>query len=297
MKRLLSRKKTQDDKAAVTAAPAAAAKAKGPDEQIGDPQPEEEEQDVMSRAADEKQGTKGDAGVGMYKMLMEERKLRSQLRASGSAGEGAHLADAVASSATITSPKPKIVPGTVEAVDAVKKAQSQKVRQRRLMKELRDVKRSSAVKDGIFDAELVDDNLFEWDVWLKTFDKDSLLAKDLLELKKRTGIGDVWLRFSFPDNFPFDPPFVRVLAPLVAGGYVLSGGAICMELLTPDGWSSAYSVEAIIMQTMATMIKGEARVVHRTVRQYGEAEARRSYDYLVKTHKKYGWSTPPKGEG
>jgi len=218
------------------------------------------------------------------------------------------------------------------------------------MKELRDIKRSAGLKDGIFDADLVDDNLFEWDVWLRGggFDPESKLAKDLLALKqydnfrhyfgtishvfsrldsiprapcdvlyvvsrmligacnpmtcpvrvvRDSGIGDVWLRFSFPDNFPFDPPFVRVLAPLVAGGYVLSGGAICMELLTPDGWSSAYSVEAIIMQTMATMIKGDARVVHRTVRQFSEGEARRSYDYLVKTHKKHGWNTPPKAEG
>ena len=38
-------------------------------------------------------------------------------------------------------------------------------------------------------------------------------------------------------NYPFAPPFVRVLAPLVQGGYVLSGGAVCLELLTPEGWS------------------------------------------------------------
>lgn len=36
---------------------------------------------------------------------------------------------------------------------------------------------------------------------------------------------------------------------------MLSGGAICMELLTPDGWSSAYTVEAIIHQTMSMMVK------------------------------------------
>jgi hypothetical protein len=34
------------------------------------------------------------------------------------------------------------------------------------------------------------------------------------------------------DTFPFDPPFVRVISPVVSGGYVLGGGAICMELLT-----------------------------------------------------------------
>ena len=33
-----------------------------------------------------------------------------------------------------------------------------------------------------------------------------------------------------------------------------------MELLTPQGWSSAYSIEALIMQISATLVKGKARV-------------------------------------
>lgn len=44
------------------------------------------------------------------------------------------------------------------------------------------------------------------------------------------------------------------------GGYVLLGGAICMELLTKQGWSSAYTVEALIMQISATLVKGKARI-------------------------------------
>ena len=38
------------------------------------------------------------------------------------------------------------------------------------------------------------------------------------------------------------------------------GGAICMELLTMQGWSSAYTVEAVIMQIAATLVKGKARI-------------------------------------
>jgi len=41
---------------------------------------------------------------------------------------------------------------------------------------------------------------------------------------------------------------------------VLHGGAICMELLTKQGWSSAYTVEAVIMQIAATFVKGKARI-------------------------------------
>ena len=36
--------------------------------------------------------------------------------------------------------------------------------------------------------------------------------------------------------------------PVLSGGYVLDGGALCMELMTPSGWSSAYTIEAVIMQ-------------------------------------------------
>jgi len=42
--------------------------------------------------------------------------------------------------------------------------------------------------------------------------------------------------------------------------YVLTGGAICMELLTPQGWSSAYGIESLIMQISATLAKGKARI-------------------------------------
>lgn len=41
---------------------------------------------------------------------------------------------------------------------------------------------------------------------------------------------------------------------------MLVGGAICMELLTTQGWSSAYTVEAVIMQIAATLVKGKARI-------------------------------------
>lgn len=33
-----------------------------------------------------------------------------------------------------------------------------------------------------------------------------------------------------------------------------------MELLTKQGWSSAYSVESLILQIAATLVKGKARV-------------------------------------
>lgn len=175
--------------------------------------------------------------------------------------------------------------------------QSQRVREKRLMKELRDIQNSPTRKAGMYSVELCGDNLYEWDVKLFKFDEDSELAHDLEHMKSVHGIDNVWLRFSFPDDFPFSPPFVRVIAPLVQGGYVLSGGAICLELLTPQGWSQAYKMESVIMQISSTMVSGRARVVSTVKSKFSLKEARKSYDYLVKTHKKYGWTTPPADQG
>ncbi|XP_026550126.1 ubiquitin-conjugating enzyme E2 Q1-like, partial [Notechis scutatus] len=106
----------------------------------------------------------------------------------------------------------------------------------------------------------MNDSLYDWNVKLLKVDEDSALHSDLQILKEKEGADFILLNFTFKDNFPFDPPFVRVVSPVLSGGYVLGGGAICMELLTKQGWSSAYSVESVIMQISATLVKGKARV-------------------------------------
>lgn len=102
--------------------------------------------------------------------------------------------------------------------------------------------------------------MYEWNVRLISVDVDSLLHQDLIDLKKKEGKDSILLNMTFKDSFPFTPPFVRVVDPIISGGYVLIGGAICMELLTQQGWSSAYTIEAVIIQIAATLVKGKARI-------------------------------------
>ncbi|NXN96537.1 UB2Q1 enzyme, partial [Rhinopomastus cyanomelas] len=168
------------------------------------------------------------------------------------------------------------VSGSVQATD-------------RLMKELRDIYRSPSFKGG---------DLYDWNVKLLKVDEDSALHNDLQILKEKEGTDFILLNFSFKDNFPFDPPFVRVVSPVLSGGYVLGGGAICMELLTKQGWSSAYSIESVIMQISATLVKGKARVQFGANKnQYSLTRAQQSYKSLVQIHEKNGWYTPPKEDG
>jgi ubiquitin-conjugating enzyme E2 Q len=105
-------------------------------------------------------------------------------------------------------------------------------------------------------VELINDNLYEWHAKLLRIDPDSDLNQDLAELN----IPHILLHLVFPDNFPFAPPFMRVAEPKIEKGFVMEGGAICMELLTPRGWASAYTVEAILMQFAASLVKGQGRI-------------------------------------
>lgn len=82
-----------------------------------------------------------------------------------------------------------------------------------------------------------------------------------------------------------------------------------MELLTKQGWSSAYTVEALIMQISATLVKGKARIqfgatkvslnclflsstsisfVSSSQGQYSLARAQQSFKSLVQIHEKNG---------
>ncbi|XKL61886.1 hypothetical protein PGB90_001719 [Kerria lacca] len=172
----------------------------------------------------------------------------------------------------------------------------------RLMRELRDIYNSETFKKGVYSIELVGDSLYEWNVRLLSVDIDSQLYKDLLLLKEKEGKDAILLNMTFKDTYPFTPPFVRVVDPIISGGYVLIGGAICMELLTQQGWSSAYTIEAVIIQIAATLVKGKARIQFGTQKllnqnQYSLARAQQSFNSLVQIHEKSGWFTPPKADG
>nr|CAA15712.1 EG:25E8.2 [Drosophila melanogaster] len=172
------------------------------------------------------------------------------------------------------------VSGSVQATD-------------RLMKELRDIYRSDAFKKNMYSIELVNESIYEWNIRLKSVDPDSPLHSDLQMLKEKEGKDSILLNILFKETYPFEPPFVRVVHPIISGGYVLIGGAICMELLTKQGWSSAYTVEAVIMQIAATLVKGKARIQFGATKaltqgQYSLARAQQSFKSLVQIHEKNG---------
>ncbi|KAL5279120.1 UBE2QL1 family protein [Megaselia abdita] len=170
------------------------------------------------------------------------------------------------------------------------------IRARRLMKEYKEIQKIQfRSQKPIFTVDLVNDNLYEWNARLHVIDPDSPLAEDMVELN----IPHILLHLVFPENFPFAPPFMRVVEPRIEKGFVMEGGAICMELLTPRGWASAYTVEAVLMQFAASLVKGQGRVARKpkTAKEFSKRSAEEAFKSLVKTHEKYGWVTPALADG
>ncbi|KJH42304.1 hypothetical protein DICVIV_11701 [Dictyocaulus viviparus] len=84
----------------------------------------------------------------------------------------------------------------------------------RLMKEMRDIYKSEHFKNGVYSIELRDDdNLYEWWVKLYKVDSDSALYSDLVTLATEHKQDHILFHFLFNENFPCDPPFVRLVSP------------------------------------------------------------------------------------
>jgi len=161
----------------------------------------------------------------------------------------------------------------------------------RLMKELRTIHKSRLFKNGDYHVELVSENLYEWHVKLMVVDSESPLAEDLKRLKESRGQDHLLLSFSFKDSFPFAPPFVRVISPCLKGGFITQAGAVCMELLTPQGWLPSYTVETAIIQLSASLVDGKARINFGASPKhtYTLQDAEWSFKRLVGIHEKVGW--------
>lgn len=217
---------------------------------------------------------------------------------SGGGGTSKHIGGSTGK-ATTDSPMRRLrctVAPSNNSIVPVPKPLDTTIRSRRLMKELKEIERLQHSRpEPYFTVELVNDNLYEWHARLYRIDPDSPLAEDLVELN----IPFILLHLVFPDNFPFAPPFMRVVEPRIEKGFVMEGGAICMELLTPRGWASAYTVEAVLMQFAASLVKGQGRVSRKpkSSKEFSRRTAEEAFRSLVKTHEKYGWVTPALNDG
>jgi ubiquitin-conjugating enzyme E2 Q len=128
---------------------------------------------------------------------------------------------------------------------------------RRLASDLYKIMMSDTMDAGFKLKPKSEDSMDKWTIKLFKFDEDSNLHKDMLVL----GVDHIELEMSFPDQYPFEPPFVRVVRPRFKKqtGFVMHG-ALCMELLTKDGWNPVNDIESVIVSIRSLMVVGDGRL-------------------------------------
>ena len=170
------------------------------------------------------------------------------------------------------------------------------MRTRRVLRELQSMMRSSEREESPFKISLVNDsNIFEWEVKLVQFDENS----DLWRSMRETQTESIEFRLTFPELFPFHPPFLRLVRPYIDNGFIMDGGAICMEVLTSQGWSGAYTIEALLVQVASDLTHGGAVVSSRQKRKYNRLTQKRAeveFRRISKIHAKYGWVSMERDE-
>eukprot|EP00178_Gracilaria_changii_P025249 TRINITY_DN7784_c0_g1_i2.p1 TRINITY_DN7784_c0_g1~~TRINITY_DN7784_c0_g1_i2.p1 ORF type:complete len:357 (+),score=49.70 TRINITY_DN7784_c0_g1_i2:32-1072(+) len=167
---------------------------------------------------------------------------------------------------------------------------------KRLIQDLKSIMRSNSKEMG-FTAEPVKEaksgleNLYHWHIKLFNFEKGSGMAEDMAKFKKKSGQDFILLEARFGADYPFVPPFVRVVKPRFAfrTGHVTMGGSICMELLTMAGWNSTNDIESILIQIRCEMLGGGARLDSGANASY-EYSVSEAWDAFYRAASTHGWS-------
>ena len=133
-------------------------------------------------------------------------------------------------------------------------------RMKRLMREFKILSEQDQDTLG-FRFEVEDDTNFNvWKIYIKDFEGNDNIHNDM----KTLNIKEVELEFNFNENYPFEPPFVRVIYPRFdfRTGHVTVGGSICMELLTNQGWDPTTSISTVITYVKSAILEGDGRIDH-----------------------------------
>jgi len=134
------------------------------------------------------------------------------------------------------------------------KAKMKKVGSKKLM-----IEYNNLMKQSVYKIELVDSNIMEWIV---------------------SNGNNVKLHITFPEDYPFSPPFIRILSPrFVDPKYITSDGAICCEYLTKSNWLPTISIENLIIQIYTMIIDVNNNTIDG---EYDMTKAIVSYDVLAK---------------
>lgn len=130
--------------------------------------------------------------------------------------------------------------------------------------------------------KLLKSNFYDGD---KTPSNQCLLWRDM----ERLHVSDIDMEITLPEDYPISPPFIRIISPRFAfmTGHITSGGSICTELLTKQGWLPAVNILKVLIMIVHNMIEGGARLDPDKLRiPYTFEGAKEAYNRMLTSHGK-----------
>ena len=116
----------------------------------------------------------------------------------------------------------------------------------RLLKEYREIK-SAKVVDKEIELELTDEtDIFQWTARIQG-PKDSPYEGGTFELSLKC-----------PDSYPLAPPKVLFVTPVFHPNVLYKTGEICLDILKPDAWTPAWTLQSVCRAVAALLSHPEA---------------------------------------
>ncbi|GJE90635.1 hypothetical protein PsYK624_067790 [Phanerochaete sordida] len=231
------------------------------------------------------------AGTAIDASVSAPDGVQSQSQDGASADGGRPADDWVHDATWVESCVQHIMPAPVEAAPMAVSAV-----QRELAAMLKEQERARSLRElgWYMPEDFIGDNLFQWVVEVHSFEPELPVAQDMAAKQ----VNSLVFEIRFPPNYPHSPPFFRILKPRFlpfiqgGGGHITGGGSMCMDLLTADGWSPAYSISAVLLQikmAISNLDPRPARLASNWEHPYSVYEAVQGYQRAAATH---GWRVP-----
>lgn len=102
------------------------------------------------------------------------------------------------------------------------------------------------------------------------------------------------LHVDFADDFPQEPPFLRVVSPVFESmtGHITAGGSLCLEVLTvtagANGWNPSIRMATLLVGILVAISDGGPRI-QRGSGVYRDESARAAFKRVAT---RYGWKVP-----
>ena len=157
---------------------------------------------------------------------------------------------------------------------------------KRLMIEFRQLMNKSVADLG-FSLKLAEESNLR--IWMICIPSTRLNNPTLESQMQKLDIPFLELEISFPEGYPIEPPFPRVIYPRFQSltGHITAGGSICMEAISRSGWVPTTNMESLITQIKIVLAEGDARIDEtRACQRYDLAEAKEAFQRAMATH---GW--------